>query len=134
MSKFVLEPCNDIVGKITFFKIIEDTECYWNDFCKEIEKDGTWDDQLDQLKSRMDEVSNLKIMPYKKFHKLDPPSVDEYEVKTDNLRAYLLFDNNGYIILYAGKKTDQDKDLRTFRKIRQRYLNAKDNDITRKTA
>ncbi|HSY62428.1 MAG TPA: hypothetical protein VK796_11150, partial [Cytophaga sp.] len=106
----------------------------WNDFCKEIEKDGTWDNQLDQLKSRMDEVSNLNNMPYKKFHKLDPPSVDEYEVKTDNLRAYLLLDNNGYIILYAGKKADQDKDLRTFRKIRQRYLDAKDNDITRKIA
>jgi len=132
MSKFVLEPCNDINGKIVFFKILEDSYCSWNEFCKEIESDATWEDQLDLLKSRMDEVANLKLMPYTKFHKLDPPKTDEYEVKTANLRAYLLLDSNGYIIMYAGKKTDQPKDLITFRAIKKRYLNANKNDIERK--
>jgi len=134
MSKFVVEPCNDVNGTIPFFKIIEDSKCYWNEFCIEIEKDGTWENQLDQLKSRMDEISNLKSLPFKKFHKLDPPSIDEYEVKTDNLRAYLILYKSTYIILYAGKKTNQVKDLKTFKKIRERYLNAKTTDITRKTS
>ncbi|MEX8548901.1 MAG: hypothetical protein V5804_14990 [Mucilaginibacter sp.] len=133
MSKFVLEPCNDIVGKITFLKIIENTICYWNIFCLRIESEGTWEEQIDLLKSRMDEVSNSALLPHNKFKKLDPPKTDEFEVKTGNLRAYLILHKSAYIIMYAGKKTDQAKDLRTFRAIKKRYLEATEDDITRKT-
>jgi hypothetical protein len=134
MSKFVLEPPKDIYGHIKFFKLIEDSVCYWNVFCEQIDSEGNWGDQIDLLKSRMDEVSSGHLMPYKKFHKLDPPKTDEYEVKTDGgLRVYLLLNSGEYIIMYAGKKNEQTKNLRTFRAIKKRYLAARPDDITRKT-
>ncbi|MDO3627118.1 hypothetical protein [Mucilaginibacter sp. BT774] len=137
MSKFVLEPFNDVIGKTKFYKIIEDTVCYWNLFAQRIEKESTWEIQIDKLRSIMNEVSQYgndkSKIPGKKFKKLDPPGTDEFEVRTDDLRAYCILDKNGYIILYAGKNKEQDQDLNTFRGIKKRYLSAKENDITRKT-
>src|ERR1700749_5074955 len=107
MSKFVLEPLNDVNGEIDFFKILENEECYWNKFCIEIEESGNWEAQLDQLKAIMDDVANKKLLPQNKFKKLDPPKTDEYEAKTHDLRAYLLLDDNGFILMYASKKSEQ---------------------------
>jgi hypothetical protein len=132
MIKFVVEPCNDVVGKVKFSKLIEDTVCYWNIFCLQIEREVTWESQLDQLKSIMNDVSNIRLLPNNKFKKLIPPSTDEYEVKTHDLRAYLLLDENGYIILYASKKSEQNGAIVTFRSIKKRYLEYK-NYVKRKT-
>lgn len=132
MPKFVLEPCNDINGERRFFKLIENTQCQWNEFCILIEKEGTWEEQLDLLKTRMDEVSKNKTLPYKKCHKMDSPDNDSYEFKTDNLRVYVLLNDNEYIIVHAGKKSNQAKDIVKYRAIKKRYLNANKNDIERK--
>ena len=132
MSKFALELLNDVNGEIDFFKVLENAVCYWNEFCLEIESKTNWATQLDQLKARMDDVANKKLLPKEKFRKLKAMD-DSYEVKTADLRAYLLLDQNGYIIMYAGKKSDQDKEIIKFNAIKERYLTSKE-DVKRKTS
>jgi len=132
MSKFVLESLNDVNGDVEFFKILEESICYWNEFCKHIENEKNWVDQLDQLKSRMDDVANKKLLPKEKFRKLKGMD-DCYEVKSKNLRAYLLLDENGYVIMYAGKKTEQTQSLGKFEAIKKRYLKDKE-DAKRKSS
>lgn len=46
MSKLALKEYNNVSGKIKFFKLIEDKICYWDDFCREIQKDANLEDQL----------------------------------------------------------------------------------------
>lgn len=130
MSKFVLEEINDVNGDIDFYKVIEDAFCYWNDFCISIENKTNWGIQLDQLKARMDDVANGEILPKERFRKLEGMD-DSYEVKTANLRAYLLLDENGFIIIYASKKSEQNKALNKFTSIKNRYLKEKE-DAKRK--
>ncbi|MES2111365.1 MAG: hypothetical protein V4577_21595 [Bacteroidota bacterium] len=126
MSKFVLEEINDVNGEVEFFKILEDGTCYWNDFCIEIETKTNWGEELDQLKARMDDVSNRLILPKEKFRKYKGFD-DTYEVKTRNLRAYLLLDENGYVLINASKKSDQEKGINKYKAIITRYLQEKQN-------
>lgn len=126
MSKFVLEELNDVNGQVDFFKILEDGICYWNDFCIEIETNTNWNEELDQLKARMDDVSNRLILPKEKFRKYKGID-DTYEAKTKNLRAYLLLDENGYILVNASKKSDQEKGINKYKAIITRYLQEKQN-------
>ncbi|HEY5326833.1 MAG TPA: hypothetical protein VIJ27_07520 [Mucilaginibacter sp.] len=132
MSKFVLEILNDVNGNVDFFKILEERvgldrkRCYWNEFCKEIEDETNWACELDEMKAVMDDVANGEIVPkwkWRKYKGID----DTYEAKTDNLRAYILKDENGYIIIYAGKKSDQDKGINRYKSITKRYLAEKQN-------
>ncbi|WP_295653683.1 hypothetical protein [uncultured Mucilaginibacter sp.] len=133
MSTFALKEFNDVIGKIKFFKLIENKICYWDEFCKEIEKDTSWEEQLVSIKSRMNDVANLKMLPDSKFKKITPnkEQVDEYEIKTRDLRVYLIKNEDGNIVILGGKKNSQVSDIRTFRSIKKEYLKLK-ND-TRKT-
>jgi hypothetical protein len=132
MSKFDLEELNDVNGSVEFFKILEEKigvkrkACYWNDFCKEIEDKTNWGGEIDELKAVMDDVANGQIVGkkwWRKYKGID----DTYEAKTDNLRAYLLKDESGYIIINASKKSDQDKGINKYQSITKRYLTEKQN-------
>ncbi len=124
MSKFVLKEYNNVNGEIKFYKLIEDKFCYWDDFCRKIQKDGTWEDQLVALISRLNDVANLKLLPKQKFRDITPKKekVSEYEIKSHNLRVYFIKDTNGNIVLLGGKKSSQPEDIKKFREIKKRYL------------
>lgn len=126
MPKFVKKHCNNIYGKIPFYKIIEDGECYWDEFCKQIQSEGTWVDQLLVLTSLMDDKSNLRLLPQVKYRPIDSgvSGVDGFEFKSNDLRAYCISDG-GNIIIMAGKKSTQKKDIPKFRSIVKRYINSK---------
>jgi hypothetical protein len=87
MSNFVVKEYNNVVGTITFYKLIEDKICYWDEFCKKIQKEGVWEDQLVTIISRMDDVANLRRLDEKKFKNVTPAKekVIEYEIKTRDL-------------------------------------------------
>jgi hypothetical protein len=127
MSKFVLDEFNNVNGTITFFKIIEDGVCYWNEFCKTIQNEGVWVEQLDTLISQMDRKANLKSLPKEKYHDYSTgvKGVSGFEFKTRDLRAYGIKDELGNVIIFAGKKNSQNKDEEKFKSIVKRYSNSK---------
>lgn len=127
MSKFVLKELNHVNGTITFFKIIEDGVCYWDEFCKGIQRDGTWVEQIAALVSQMDAKANLKPLSEKKYKEISTgiKGIISFEFRTWDLRAYGIKDENGNIIILAGKKTTQDKDISQFKSIIKRYLLSK---------
>lgn len=73
-------------------------------------------------------MAELKSLPDTKFKDITPEKekIKEYEVKTKHLRVYLLHDvPNGRVIVCAGKKTSQKKDIKHFREVKKRYLENK---------
>lgn len=130
MSKFVLKPFNNVTGTIKFFKLIEDTYCYYDDFCRNIQQDSNLEQQLLTIVSRMNDVANLRSLPKQKYRDVTPikETVKEYEIKTADLRLYLIKDETGNLVLLGGKKSTQDEDFKTFRLLKKRYLNLIKND------
>jgi putative component of toxin-antitoxin plasmid stabilization module len=126
MSKFVLKAYNNVTGKVRFFKLIEDTVCYWDNFCREIQEESNFEDQLDAIIARMNDVANLRMLPKQKFRDITPAKekIKEYEIKTSDLRVYLIKDDNGNIVLIGGKKNSQPEDIKKFRALKKSYLNA----------
>jgi putative component of toxin-antitoxin plasmid stabilization module len=126
MSKFVLKEYNNVIGKIKFFKIIEDKICYWDDFCREIQKDANLEDQLITVISRMNDIANLRMLPKEKFRDITPKkqTIKEYEIKTKDLRVYFIKDELGNLVLIGGKKNSQPEDIKRFRAIKKAYLNS----------
>jgi hypothetical protein len=126
MSKFALKQKNDVNGKVPVFKIIEDKHCYWDEFCKSIQKEGTWEPQLYALVSQMNDLANLKPLG-KKYKDVTPDKelIKEFELKTNDLRAYGIKDEKGNIIILGGKKSTQHEDYKTFRSVKKRYLESK---------
>jgi putative component of toxin-antitoxin plasmid stabilization module len=126
MSKFALKEYNNVTGKIKFFKLIEDKICYWDDFCREIQKGSNLEDQLITIISRMNDIANLRILPAKKFKDITPgkETIKEYEIKTNDLRVYYIKDNSGNLVIIAGKKNSQPEDIKRFRAIKRAYLNS----------
>jgi hypothetical protein len=127
MSIFVLDEINNVNGSITFYRLIEDGLCYWNEFCLEIEREGNYYEQVFTLTSQMNSKANLKSLPKEKYHDYDTKvkGVSGFEFKTRNLRAYGIKDELGNIIIFAGKKSNQSKDETTFRSIVKRYSESK---------
>jgi len=127
MSKFALDEINNVIGQITFYKLIEDSYCYWNEFCTELENEGTYYDQVFSFTAQMNDKANLKSLPETK-HKAfatQVKGVNGFEFRTRDLRAYGISQNEGNIIVIAGKKAEQHKIEIQFRSIVKRYIESK---------
>lgn len=126
MSKFVLKEYNNVLGRIKFFKLIEDKVCYWDEFCREIQKDANLEYQLITVISRMNDIANLRMLPKEKFRDITPgkQTIREYEIKTKDLRVYLIKDESGNVVLMGGKKNSQPEDIKRFRGIKKAYLSS----------
>ena len=79
-----------------------------------------------ELQLRFQEVAEM-IRPInkQKFRDITPKKdwVKEYEAKTKNLRVYLIHqEKKGRIIVLAGQKNTQKKDIKKFRSIKKQYL------------
>ena len=128
MNKFALVEVTVIRGKITFYYLLEDGINLYELFEKDVKANGNLSKQLDTVQSRMQEVADLKRLPVKKFRDLTPKNdpVKEYEIKTDDLRVYLIHEEHtGHIIVCGGLKNAQKKDIRQFRSLKRRYLDSK---------
>jgi putative component of toxin-antitoxin plasmid stabilization module len=127
MNKFALRKIPEIKGRIPFTMLEVDEACPFEAFCFEIENDGNLKKQLITAFGRMNQVSNLQRLPEQKFRDITPRKevVKEFEIKTPDLRIYLIKEE-GHIIVFAGKKSSQREDLRQFRSIKRRYLENKE--------
>lgn len=126
MSTFALEEIKEIVGKIKFFYLKIDDINHFTEFEKQIEKDGTYESELNTIQSLMQQVSEMKFpLPKTKFKDVTPKNdpIKEYEIKTRNLRVLLFHqEKKGHIIVLPFKKTDQKKAFKKFRRIKSSYF------------
>jgi len=127
MSIFVLDEINNVNGDITFYRLIEDGHCYWNEFCIALENEGTYYEQVFTLTSQMNDKAKLKSLPEKKHKSFAThvKGVSGFEFRTKDLRAYGINAIEGNIIIFAGKKANQPRDEVKFRSIVRRYIDSK---------
>lgn len=128
MSKFTLVRLREVVGKISFSKLVEDDYCPFDEFMKEIESEGNLNKHLLSILAIMDQVANLKLLPKSKYKDITPfrELIKEFEIKKGDLRVYLIKEEE-HILILGGKKNSQAKDIRKFRSIKERYLASKRN-------
>jgi len=127
MSKFVLHEINNVNGIIKFYRLIDDGVCYWNEFCIKLEAEGTYYDQVFSITAQMNDKANLKSLPKNKHKSFNTKvkGVSGFEFRTRDLRAYGISDEDGNVIIFAGKKANQPKDEIQFRSIVKRYIESK---------
>lgn len=125
MSKFALREINQIKGKKTYYKLVKNGKCEFQEFCNEIVKGSNYESELKTLFSWMDRDANLQPLPSNKKKDITPDGVTpkEHEFKSKNLRIYTFQDKGtGKIVVCGGNKNTQDSDIRHFRKIKEEYL------------
>jgi len=126
MSKFALEKIKAIKGAQTFDKLLIDNECQFDNFEEGLKNNDKLLTELGKIYGYMEDVANGRSLPVNKFKDITPTKelVKEYEFKSKNLRVYAIKKENGKIIILGGYKNKQKKDIRKFRSIKRRFLEA----------
>lgn len=132
MPKFAVERIDGLPPHPVdpFFKLIVDGNCYFDEFCKKMEKSGNQRQALEKLQAIMAEICLGRRVPAKWFQELkhrdknDP--YPDFEIRSKQLRLYLFEDEeNGKIIvlgeLKKGNKT-QSKAIRKMREMKLAYF------------
>ena len=128
MPIFELIPIEEIQGRISFFKLVADGVCLYDEFENNIRREGNLAGQLNIVQTRMYLVANLHSLPQEKFRPLKgcKDIFTEYEIKTKDLRVYLFKDvKTGHIIVWGGRKSTQTQDIKKFRNLKKAYLLSK---------
>ena len=126
MNRFALEDIQEVKGLIRFKKLIVDGVCQYDEFCKQIKREGNLNKQLIGLINNMNQVANLKRLPKEKFRDIAPKNdpIKEFEIKKGDMRVYLIKED-GHIIILGGKKSTQQEDIKKFRSVKKRYIESK---------
>ena len=127
MSKFALQNIDAVQGNQTFEKLLVDGVAPFDTFEEGLEtKDRR---SLEKIYFYMNEVANNRTLPKTKFKDVTPKKqkVKEYEFKDSDLRVYCISKFGGKIIILGGYKNQQQKDYRTFRSLKEQYLNQENN-------
>lgn len=123
MHKFALIELTEIKGKQKFYKLMKNGRCEFDEF---EEKFGViYQSEMRTVIALMQRVANLLTLPPKKFKDITPKKdkVKEYEIKTHNLRVYLIHDiSSGKLIISGGTKNTQENDINHFRELKKQYL------------
>lgn len=129
MSIFAIRKIDGLHGHIDFYKLFQGEKCEFDEFWARCQKDGNLSKELNTIQTRLQELSEGKIMPQAKFKDITPKNekIREFELKTKHLRLYMFHDTDqGRIIVMGGKKTTQRTDIPRFRGIKTRYFQNKD--------
>jgi putative component of toxin-antitoxin plasmid stabilization module len=126
MSKFALRKLAAVEGRIPFSMLEVDGVCPFEEFCSQIRRDGNLSKQLITAIARMNQVANLQRLPVEKFRDITPTKdvIKEFEIKTGDLRIYLIKEDE-HIVILGGKKNTQPDDIKRFRSIKKRYIQSK---------
>lgn len=131
MHIFALEKIDAIKGKQEFLKLKVDNKCPFDEFENNLE--SRYKSELVGIYSCMHEVANLKSVPDTKYHFYDKnkkrkDGIREFEFKSKHLRVYGITQPKGKIIITGGTKAKQKDDQNEFRRLKNLYLRAKNND------
>lgn len=128
MKEYSLNKIEEIEGKQVFYKLEIGGVCQFDEYVKEIERDGQYIDEYTSLIANMEDIANNNLLPKTKFRDITPSKKDkvkEYEFKTRHLRVYAIKNEAGKLILMGGYKNTQKKDINKFRALKDSYLNNK---------
>jgi hypothetical protein len=130
MSKFALKPIKFVSDtKLMFYELVlnptEDLKDkgQLTEFENELEQ--RYRSELRQIYAVMEFDANMNHPPPGKLKELSGASdgVKEYEYRSKHLRIYCIKTPNGKTVILGGLKSNQTKDLRKFRALKNQYLN-----------
>lgn len=116
----------NIFGQQELYKLEYNGKCQFVDFCRLIEAEGNYADELDIIQARLEAIANGQLLPRNKFRDITPrkDKHKEYEIKTANLRIYLTkVEKVGKLIILGGQKNSQKRDIKRFRTIKKDFFN-----------
>lgn len=119
MCNFVLENIEEVPDNgavIQFRKLNIDSKCQFDDFCAEVYKNGTYNQQLDQIFASCQMIAigrSVSQFPPKKLNSIrDKGTVIAHEFKSNNLRVYFKIRTDNVVIILGGYKNDQKSDIK----------------------
>lgn len=100
--------------------------CPLDEFWQQIEKEGNLAKQLNNAIAIMERYAQGLVLPENKFKRISTSKepVNQYEVKTADLRFYLFRERTGAIVVCGGKKSTQAKDIKRFKNLVKEYYEA----------
>lgn len=128
MSEFTLKRLEQVKGRNSFYKLVKNGTCEFDNFCKKMGGPGMYKSELMTIFSYMELAANQQPLPGTKFKDITPrnESVKEHEFKSKHLRVYAFQQRRtGKIIVCGGTKSSQKSDIRHFRQIKSQYLQFK---------
>lgn len=122
MPTFALIKIEAIKGKQEFDKLCIEGRCPFDEF--EINLEKRYKSELIGIYNHMQNVADLKSLPYDKFHFYDngTDGVREFEFKSKHLRVYGITKPKGKIIVMGGTKVNQQMEQKEFRRLKEQYL------------
>lgn len=131
MYKFdVIRICK-ISGHQSFYKLIINGRCEFDEFCETLKKNKKTESILKKIQTRMEYIAQSKqvMLSSKKYGIIKRPGNDpypDYEIKEKEYRLYLFKDKSlGKIVVFGGLKKNQKKDIKRLREIKKAYMNLK---------
>lgn len=125
MFIFALIPIEAVNGRRSLFKLRRGNRCFLDDFEKDVINNKQHKVELTKLYSYMEYLADGITLPdsiHKELRSNKKDSVKEYELRTRNLRLYLIKQLGGRIVVYGGYKKNQQKDLKNFRAIKKQFV------------
>ena len=118
MNTFALEKLKGIDGRQRFDKLVVDGVAPFDVFEQNVT--AAYSAELEGIYAVMNNVANLRSVPYSKFHPYSDgkDGLREYEFKSKHLRVYAVEQVGGKIIVIGGTKATQKKDETEFRRLK----------------
>lgn len=106
----------------SFYKLIKDGYCAYDDFIKSL--DSRYESDIDRISTIMEEVGNGVRLPKTMFRPLPKRHKDSFEIKAGELRVYgMHVEKTGNIVIFCGNKDSQDEDLDALPKRIREFIN-----------
>lgn len=127
MRIFALSNIEAVKGPIPFTKLVVDGVCLLDEFEEQIKNVKQQRSEFTTLVSYMDLVSQGHLLPEKKYRVIHSTisDVHQFELKSKHLRIYGFELPDKRVIVTAGYKRQQDKDIQKFTRLVKEYLESK---------
>ena len=112
--------------KIDVFELCKHNKSLFQPFYEEIERDGNLFGNLAGAIRVIQDTANMQRRPKTKFREIKGHNLKckLYEAKSGLIRIYLFHEENkGRVIVVGGLKDNQDKDLKSVKRIIKDYQN-----------
>ncbi len=131
MQYYGLKEVREVSGINKIYKLLINGKCEFDLFIEQIKKEGSYINELDQIQAHLEDLGNNRPVPHNKFKELyrdKKDNIKDFELRTNHLRVYVIKEKQrDKLIILAGKKTTQVKDIKRMRKIKKDYIITKTN-------
>ena len=125
MLIFTIEIIPEFETRQRVYKLVRNGKCHIDEFWIEVKKDQHLVTEGRVIWKILEDVANGERLPKTRYRKLKL-RYNVYEVKSKELRIYLLLERNtGLLLILGGRKSDQKQDLKRLRMILDEYVNSK---------